>query len=142
MGTNLFGMNVSGMIYGAMKGKLVPLTLTRYTPTARDPENLAGGLAPTATVFTGEGFIDDKNLQGAGTGYQPTTIVKRHERQVSILGDSLLPLLAGGGRVAPMGEDPETGAGGDKVTISGLTYAIIRVRSDPAQALYICAVRR
>jgi hypothetical protein len=138
MGTPLFGMNVSGMIYGALKGKLVPMMLTKYAPGIRDPNNLAAAHPLTPTTYACEGFVDDKNLQGAGVGYQPTDNIIRKERQVSILGDSFK--LAGASvTVIPLGET-ET-AQGDRVTIGGVTYSIIRVKADPAQALYLCSVR-
>lgn len=138
MGIKLFGgLDIAKMVYAPMKGKMVPATLTKYTAGARDPDNLAGGTSPTATSYSCEGFTDDKNLQGAGVGYRVTDNIVRAERLVCIFGDSLLQ--ADGSRIIPHG-DPN-GQTGDRVTILGETYSIIRVRRDPAEALYICTCR-
>jgi hypothetical protein len=135
MGVPLFGVNISGLLYSATKGKLRPLTLTKYTPTTRDAANLAGGTRPTSTAHPGEGFIEDDNLINAGTGFRPDDNIVRAERIVTIIGDSL---PAG---VEPFGA-PDNASHSDKITIEGETYTVIRVKGDPAKATYRCQVRR
>jgi hypothetical protein len=138
MGTPLFGMDLAGTIYGAFKGKMVPMTLTRYTAGAVDPANLAAGPVLTPVVYTCEGFIDDRTLQGSGVGFQPTDNIVRKERQLSIFSSSF-KLNGTAVTLRPLGDG--NGETGDKATISGKTYSIIRVKTDPAEVLFICSVR-
>lgn len=138
MGTPLFGIDISGLIYSNFKGQLQAMTLVKSTYGTRNPLDLGGpNTGVVTTSYPCEGIIDDRNLQGAGTGYRPNDNVVRHERQVSILGDSL-PVVDGV-RIVPLGVP--NGTNNDKVIVGALTYTIVRVKSDPAQAMYICTVR-
>lgn len=117
---NLFGIDIAGELNKAMGSGLLPVVLTKSVKGTRTVGSLTAGTQPTSTTYTGRGFIDDytdKQITG-------TTIVTG-DRKVSILGASI--------SVIP--------AANDRVTIEGLTYNIIKVKRDPAAAVYECQVR-
>jgi hypothetical protein len=134
MGTKLFGVNISGILRSATKGRLVPIVLTKYTPSGRDPNDLGSGLGLVGTDYTCEGFIEDPILVDGGTGMEPRAKIVNSNRLVTIIGDSLPT------GVEPFG-DPEDTAPADKVAIDGRTYYIVRVQTDPAKATYLCYVK-
>ena len=125
--TDLFGIDIAGIISGAMADGLHDVTVTRYTSGARDPDNLTGGRTRTpATVEGIKGFWEDF------TGTPPPGVtLELNDRKAVLLGDTI-----------PAGGDPKRN---DAITIEGQTlYAVKLLSRDPASAVfvYLCRDRR
>lgn len=113
---------VGSALVGAGMSK--PTTLTRVTPTARDPAHPTTKTAPTTVDFPCQGFVarlEPYLIRG--------TLIANVTRVVKIYGST----LASGVVPAP----------GDRVTIEGLTSVIVpddggkrAVQRDPAGAVY------
>lgn len=102
----------------AMAGLFLPATLTRATPgvggDAFDPP------APTAASYPCRAIVE-----AYSDYFRKGGLVDAKDRKVLILANSL-------------GVRP---AADDKVTISGVTFAIIEVKTDPAEAVWECQGR-
>lgn len=127
MGSPIFrnlGIDVSGLIAQHLGPALLPVTLRKVKVGARTPGALTAGTNPTVTIARGRGMVEDyKNSQIDGE------LVRRGDRRVLILGDTLTP------RVIP--------EAGDEVDIEGERLRIVAdgVTSDPAKATYTCQTR-
>ena len=117
---NIFGADIAGEINKALGPLVFSVTLIRATGGSRTSANLTEKKQTTSTV-TGKGFVDDYDAR-----LIDGTIIKRGDRKVVILGDSL-------GGVVPVPND--------QTTIEGETKTIINVTRDPAGATYECQVR-
>lgn len=127
MGAELFGVDIAGLIADAMDGQLFDVTITRYTPGERDPNNLTGGLPQTPATVTGiSGFWEDF------TGQPPPGVeVELNDRKAVLIGDTI-----------PAGGLPLRN---DAIEIEGQTlYAVQLIGRDPASAVYVyqCRDRR
>lgn len=106
-----------------------PGTLTKVTPTARDPAHPTTGTAPSTTSVTFQGLV------ASFTPYQiANTVITGATRLVKVFGSTL-----------PSGVVP---APGDLITIEGLTSTIVNddgakkaVSRDAASAVYSCQCR-
>lgn len=103
----------------AFKGKLLNGVLTRATASTVD--EYGDPIPGTALTFPCEGFPDNYDDAYRKTAGIPETSVK-------------LILIAGN-----TGTDPRKT---DKVAFRGITYEILRVKSDPALAHYECEAYR
>lgn len=124
MGKKLFGIDIAKTVRNAVKsaGDLESLTLNKITAGTRTSGQLTGGTNPTSTAYTGKGIVYD----GQGAGNEPGETTRSTVRIVGILSESLSAAVV-----------PEAN---DTVTISGSTYRITNVRTDPADAMYLCEV--
>jgi len=122
---NIFGLNLAKIINDSINqaGGLVPLTLYSRTPGTRTTGDPAGGTNASEAPASGQGIIEDyEDSQIDGT------IVRKGDRRVLIMGDSL-----------PSGVMPQLN---DSVEIEGVTYKVVGVPArDPAAATYTCQVR-
>lgn len=117
MGNPLFGVDIAGIINGALKGKLNSATLHVRTPGVRGSDPSAG-TNPTETDHACEGVIvqeDRRKRKGSG--------VSADYIYVLLIGDSI-----SSGTVVPKQ--------GDRVTIQGAKHDIHKVETDPANATY------
>lgn len=124
--TEMFGIDISGLIAGAMAGQLFPVTITRYAEVAEDPNDLTGGGRTPTPVDGAEGFWEDFT----GTP-PPGVVVELNDRKAVLIGDTI-----------PAGATPRRG---DAITIEGQTlYAVKLISRDPASAVYVyqCRDRR
>jgi hypothetical protein len=127
MGSELFGVDIAGLVADAMAGQLFPVTVTRYTAGNRAPGNLTGGQPQTPATVTGiDGFWEDF------TGDPPPGVtVELNDRKAVLIGDTI-----------PAGGQPVRN---DAITIEGQTlYAVKLINRDPASAVYVyqCRDRR
>jgi hypothetical protein len=123
MGNKLFGVDIAGIIHGAMSSGLLPATLTHRTPGVRGADSTAG-TQPNETTHTCRGFIDDYKK-----GEVDGTLVLVGDKKILLIGDSISPAVV-----------PEPG---DAITIEGEDYRITNpVERDPAAATYVCQGRR
>jgi len=121
-GKNLFGADIAGKVYAALKGQLLAATLTKITPGTRTPGSLTAGTQPTTTDYAAEGFIDSKNRKDiAGT------LIENGDVVVVLIGNSIASAAV-----------PEVG---DKVTIEGAAYWIKALDRDPDAATYTMLAR-
>jgi hypothetical protein len=126
MRPNLFNADIAGKIHNALASKVLPATLTRPVPGARDANALAGGPAvgATSTAWPCKGFCAEYNSREFDG-----TKVRFGDRKIILLGKSL-----------PDDIDPQPG---DKVIIEGKVWEIVnRVERDPAGATFTCQGRR
>jgi len=125
MGVDLFGLDIAGIVADAVAsaGGVLDATLTKVTPTTREPGNQAGGTQPTAVAYACKGFIAENSK-----GHAPGTMTRRAQLEVVLLGATI-----NGGATVP---EP-----GDRVAIEGKTFAIVSIDRDPAAATYTCGVR-
>jgi len=115
---DIFKAGIAGKIGKALGPLTFPLTLVRSRPSTRG--DITGGRDQIETKYVGRGFIDDyrdSRIDG--------TVVKVGDRLLTILG-------------ATINVVPEIG---DRVTIEGREWKVIRVARDPAGAGYECQVR-
>ena len=118
--SKILGVNVSSIIHRTLSPKLNQVTLVRKSPGNRQ-DNLTAGVDSLEVEHTGRGLIydySDSQVDGS--------LIKVGDRVVGIVGDSI--------DVVP--------ATNDLITISGVSYTVIRVKVDPAGAFYECQVRR
>lgn len=117
----LLGVDIAKEIHKALSPRLLPLFLIKLSPGTRGT-SLTAGIEPVEDSYAGRGFISDyldRHING--------TSVVTGDRKVNIIGNSLPA------RIIPIS--------GDRVTIEGFTYNIVRVTRDPAAAMYTCQVR-
>lgn len=123
MGNNIFGANISGKLAKAFKGRLLTGFLLSSKPGTRTALALAGGENDTTRRAPFDGFLSsykESEING--------TTVKKGDRKLSIMGDSL-----------PVGRVPESN---DKAEIEGSTFRIMGIESrDPDAALYVLQAR-
>lgn len=119
---NLFGIDIAGLVSKNIGPGLPAATLTKITQGSRTTGSLTGGANPTSTAHSCKAVLSDYN------DYQMSnTVIQTGDRKVLILTNTI-----SGGVVPAMG---------DKITIEGATYNIIRAKRDPAAATYECQVR-
>lgn len=119
----LFGVDVAREVGRATRRQLLRIKLIKVTATTRTPTNLAGGRNPTRRPYTCDGIVEDydeKQIDG--------TLVKVGDRQFLLIADSL-----------PSSVRP---AQSDEIEHQGVTYSLMRVRSDPAEATFTCQGRK
>lgn len=126
---DLFGLDIAGIVDQsfASAGGTRNGTLTRDVVGTRDSSNLAGGTQNGTLSWTFRGFLDEFS-----SSHRNGTFAKESGKIMAIFGASISS-TSGGATTAP--------APGDVVTLDGLTFYVYEVRSDPAQALFECAVR-
>lgn len=122
MGTKLFGVDVAKEVAKGMASGLLPVTLTVVTPGTRGTP-ITAGTNPTRVGYPCRGLVEDYS-----EGQIDGEFVLQGDRRVMILGGTL-----------PDGVVPK---GGDEVTIQNRTYGIVRVGTDPANAVYSCQSRQ
>ena len=118
----LFGIDIAGLVGKQLGKSLLPLTLTKVTAGTPTAGSLTGGSNPTTADSAARGILDDyRAVQIDGE------LIQRGDRKVLILGATITPAVV-----------PEPG---DRVTIEGATFNVVRVERDPAAATYTCQVR-
>ena len=117
----LFGVDIAGIVDGAMSSGLPIVTLVKVTTGTRDDNDPTAGNKPVKNNYKGRGFIDDYK-----DGQINDTSILSGDRKVTIIGNTL------------KGQVPTPG---DYVIAEGITYSIIAVKRDPAAATYSCQVR-
>ena len=120
----LFGIDIAAEVNKSAGPGLLSATLTVVTPGERVPGRLAYGTEPTEEDYACKGVIEDyteRQIDGE--------VVRLGDRKVLLLGRSI-----SNGAIAPKP--------GDRVSIEGAPYTIVRVSRDPAAATYACQVRR
>lgn len=125
MRPDIFNADIAGEILDALGDEVFDATLTRTTPGARDPSNLAGGASVGASTasYACKGFVADYRASEIDG-----TIIRRGDRKVILLGASLAETF-----------DPQPG---DAVAIEGGAWKVINVERDPAGATFTCQARR
>lgn len=127
MGSELFGVDIAGIVADAMGGQLFPVTITRYTEGERDPNDLTGGRPKTpATVVGIDGFWEDFTRDPP-----PGVELELNDRKAVLIGDTI-----------PAGGHPLKN---DAIEIEGETLFMVQLISrDPASAtyVYLCRDRR
>lgn len=120
---DLFGLDIAGLINDSITaaGGVLDATLTKSTAGTRTPGSLTAGTNPTDAVTSGKGFMDSLGR------LEPGEVVQDATNLVTLIGKS----FSNGAAV------PEEG---DLVAIEGGTYTILRVKRDPAAAVYECQV--
>jgi hypothetical protein len=104
---------LAAQVYQGMKNLFLDATLTRDVPgTITDP---ADPPAPTPTAYACKGIVEKYSDYFRASG-----LVSAKDRKVLILANSL--------SVTP--------APDDRVTISGVTFTVITVGTDPATAVF------
>lgn len=124
MGTELFGVDIAGIVADALGDGLPEALVMKGTGPAdgeprRDPNNLSGGLVRGNPIpFRGSGFWEDY------TGMAPPAAdIKLFDRRAVLIGDTFKG-------------DWIPGAG-DNITIDGETRFVVRLEKlDPARAVY------
>lgn len=122
MGIKILGVDIAKEVHKAMSKDLLAATLTKTTLGDRTSGSLTSGKELTPTDYTARGFIDDyddKRIDG--------TIVQKGDRLITLIGDSIASSVV-----------PSVN---DSITIEGQAYTIIRVKRDPAAAVYECQSR-
>lgn len=118
----LFGIDIAGIIAQEIGPGVLPATLIVVTAGTRDTNNLSAGTQPTENSIPGRGFqedYDDNQIDG--------TLIQEGDRRITLIANTFA------GRPVPKT--------GDKITIEGATYNILKVRRDPAAATYVCQSR-
>jgi hypothetical protein len=127
MGSELFGVDIAGLVADAMGGQLFPVTITRNTEGERDPDDLTGGKPRVPATVTGiDGFWEDFTRDPP-----PGVEVQLGDRKAVLIGDTI-----------PAGGHPKRD---DAITIEGQTLFMVQLMSrDPASAVYtyLCRDRR
>lgn len=127
MGAELFGVDIAGLVAENMAGQLFPVTVTRFTAGARDPNNLTGGKPVTPAAVTGiTGFWEDFTRDPP-----PGVEIELGDRKAVLIGDTV-----------PAGGLPLRN---DAIEIEGETQFMVQLISrDPASAVYVylCRDRR
>lgn len=100
-----------------------PATFIKVTPGPRTPGSLSSGTNPTETSYVCRGFVSDYSSDDING-----TLVTKEDRKVILFGDKLF------GLVSP--------TDGDKVTIEGTTFRVIRAERDPASATWTLQARK
>lgn len=115
---------IAKAVYKGLKaaGMTAPLTLVKEASGTRTPGNIAGGTNPIAVSYAAQGFVDDYAISEIDG-----TLVATGDRRGYVFGAS----IAGGVTPSP----------NDKLSSAGVTYRIISVGSDPANATFICQLR-
>lgn len=124
MGSELFGVDIAGIVADAMGGQLFDVTVTRYTEGERDPDNLTGGKPKTPAAVVGiSGFWEDFTRDPP-----PGIEVELGDRKAVLIGDTI-----------PAGGHPLRN---DAITIEGETlYMVQLVSRDPASAVFVYQCR-
>lgn len=127
MGSELFGVDIAGLVADAMGGQLFPVTITRYVEGERDPASLTGGKPRVPAEVTGiDGFWEDFTRDPP-----PGVEVELGDRKAVLIGDTI-----------PAGGHPLRN---DAIEIEGQTlYMVQLISRDPASAVYVylCRDRR
>lgn len=124
MVNSLFGVPIASIIANAVGPGVLPATLVKKAAGTRTTGALSAGTNPTSTSYACRGFIDDYSAFAVSAG-----MVQMQDKRITLLGATI-----SNGTVAP--------APGDDVTIEGATYAVVRVKRDPAGATFELQSRR
>lgn len=119
---NLFGIDIAGIIGENLGPGLLAATLIKVTQGTRTGGSLTAGMNPTTASYAARGILsdyEDRQING--------TLIVQGDKQVLLLGSTIA--------------SSQIPVAGDKVTIEGRTYNIIKVTRDPAAATYLCQVR-
>ena len=119
----LFGVDFPKVMNQALGKHLLPATLISKTPGSRTGSALTAGTNPDETQASARGIVEDYSA-----GQVNGTLIQKDDRKVLLLGGSI------SGGVVPKP--------GDQVTIQGLTYNVVDVDSDPANATYVLQARK
>jgi hypothetical protein len=124
MGSELFGVDIAGIVADVTAGQLFPVTVTRHTEGERDPDNLTGGKPRVpATVVGIEGFWEDFTRDPP-----PGVEIELGDRKAVLIGDTI-----------PAGGVPRRN---DAITIEGETLWVVQLISrDPASAVFVYQCR-
>ena len=123
MGNLLFGEDIAAEINEAMGNGLPDVILTKVTPGERDPTNRTKLMAATETTHGAKGFMGSYSEEALAD-----TSIKRSDRLISVLGDSI--------------EDGMVPGKGDKLFAEGESWEIVAIPGrDPAGAVYECQCR-
>lgn len=124
-GLELFGLDVAGLVYDALKGQLRPGVLSRDASGARDPNNLAAGRAKAAPVTYEFEGAKMQELVTEKVSWDLRNVVADGLHRVIILSRSVdtVPVL------------------GDVLELDGETFVVEKVDTDPARATFTCTVR-
>jgi len=122
MGNKLFGVDISGIINKSIGPGVNACTLIKVSAGTRTTGSLTAGTNPTTTSHSARGFIDVLSRDRIDG-----TLVQDGDQMINLVGDSIA--------------DSKTPVPGDRITIRGATYNIIKVEVDPADALYMCTCR-
>lgn len=126
MGTELFGIDISGIIADNVGEGVLDVIVTRYTAGTRTPGNLTGGQNRTPQTVTGiKGFWEDFTSSFQAP---PGISIEVNDRKAVLIGDTIPP----GGM--PLRNDA--------ITIDGQTlYMATPLNVDPARAVYVFLCR-
>lgn len=129
MGTELFGVDIAGIVADNIGDGVLDVVITRYTAGTRTPGNLTGGLNRSPATVTGiKGFWEDFATQFSAP---PGVALEVNDRKAVLIGDTI-----------PAGGMPLRN---DAITIDGQTlYMAQPIAVDPARAVYefLCRDRR
>ena len=114
-GNNLFGADIAGKVFSALRGQLLAATLTKVVRGSRAAGEPTQGTQPVETSYAAQGFIDSKMRKNIGG-----TLVENGDIIVVLIGDSIA--------------SSQVPAVGDKVTIESNTYWIRELDRDPDKA--------
>lgn len=127
MGIDLFGVDIAGIIAGAVGPGLRDVVVTKSVFAASDPDNLTGGRSATPVEFAGiKGIWEDVPRTPP-----PGVEILLNDRVAMLIGDTI-----------PAGGMPERN---DPILIDGLTLYVVQLISrDPAAAVYrfLCRDRK
>lgn len=119
--TTLFGVNISKLVADNIGPGVLDATLIVVTAGTRTSST--SGVQPTETSIAGKGFTDSFSA-----GSIDGTVIKEDDVSIVLIADTFA--------------SPISPKGGDKITIEGSTYRVIRVERDPAAATYTCLSRK
>lgn len=120
------GINAAGGLATNRDGTPAPAFLIKVVPGTRNPADLGAGTAPTTISYSCQAFVDDTELLSQGQT-ETDGVIRKSRRTITILGDSL-PVTV-------------TPADNDRITLRGVTYVVVAVKDDPADAAFECTVR-
>ena len=123
--SELFGVDISGLVAEHVGPGVFPAVLIVSTTGTRVAGSLTQGTASTETSYSGRGFVDtysNSSIDG--------TLIQRNDRKIVLIADTFPA-----GTPAPKKSD--------KITIQSNTWNVVgNVGSDPANAIYECQSRR
>lgn len=119
MGTELFGVDIAGIIADKVGPGLPPVTITRFTKGERAAGDLTGGRAKVPVIITGaRGIWED-----LPSTPPPGVAFELNDRIALLIGDTI-----------PAGGHPLRN---DAIEIEGLTLFMVQLlKQDPASATY------
>lgn len=116
------GVNIAGLVNKHISKRINDIQLIVVTPLQRTEGSTTGGMGKTTSTYPGKGFVEDY-----AADLVDGTIISKNDRIINIIALSIL------NRPVPKP--------GDRVVAEGVTYNIIKVKRDPAGAMYTCQGR-